>query len=317
MDPDDLLVRIAWLYYVEELTQKEIAQRFKMSRVKVLRLLKKARQKGLVEIRIASVQASHLALEKSLRGEAGLLDVMIVPTPARPEELRPVLGEAAAVYLSRILGRDVSIGLGMGRTLAEMPDYMKPTDNGSCRFIEMVGGIGRGVSFDSYKVSSLLADHCGGEVEHLYTPVIVESVATREAFLRDPQINSVLERAMGCDLALVSVGTVDTDSFLYQAGYTDAAGLAALQQAGAVGDILGRFFDLNGQLVACFTDERIIGLSLEELRRIPNVICVAGGLEKVAGIIGAIRGGFINTLITDEHTAQALLEMKVEWRGCL
>lgn len=312
MDPDDLLVRIAWLYYVEELTQKEIAQRFNMSRLKVLRLLKKAREKGLVEIRIAGGQTSHLPLEKSLRLEFGLRDALVFPTPVRLADLRPALGEAAALFLGRVSRAGLSIGLGMGRTLAEIPNYMAPVDHATCRFIEMVGGTGHGLTFDSYKVSSLLADRCGGEVEHVYSPVFVESAATRQALLCDPQIRSVLDRAAKCDLALVSVGTVDTDSFLYQAGYADEAGLAALARAGAVGDVLGHFFDIDGRPVPWFTDDQIIGLALADLRRIPEVICVAGGPEKVASILGAIRGRYINTLITDENTARVLLAGKYQ-----
>jgi DNA-binding transcriptional regulator LsrR (DeoR family) len=314
MNPDDLLTRIAWLYYIEELTQKEIAQRFNMSRVKVLRLLKKARDKGLVEIRIAGVQTSHLLLEKSLRLEFGLVEAIVIPTPVRPQDLRPALGEAAAAYLRRVARPGLVVGLGMGRTLAEIPGYLEPQDQTTCRFIEMVGGIGRGVSFDSYKVSSLLSDRCGGEVEHIYTPVIVESAATRQALLADPQIKSVLDRAAGCDLALVGVGTVDLDSFLYQAGYADEACIVALQQAGAVGDVLGHFFDLAGRPVRNFIDERLIGLALEDLKRIPMVVCVAGGVEKTGSLQGALAGRYMNALITDETTAWALLnEQKESW----
>ncbi len=312
MDHDDLLARIAWLYYIEDLTQKEIARRFHMSRVKVTRLLKKAREKGLVEIRIANVRTSHLPLERSLRVEFGLADAMVIPTPVRPEDLRPALGEATAAYLNRLLRPGTLVGLGMGRTLSEIPNFMEPQEDGTCHFIEMVGGIGRGLSFDSYKVSSLLADRCGGEVEHVYTPVIVETATTRQALLCDPQIRSVLDRAAKSDLALVSVGTVDLDSFLFQAGYTDEAGIEMLQNRGAVGDVLGHFFDINGQPVPSPIDERLIGLSLDELKRIPTVICVAGGLPKVPSILGALRGGYVDVLITDEDTARAIVEREVQ-----
>jgi DNA-binding transcriptional regulator LsrR (DeoR family) len=305
---DDLLARIAWLYYIEGLTQKEVARRFNMSRVKVTRLLKKARERGLVEIRIANVRTSHLPLESSLREEFNLSEAIVIPTPVRQQDLRPALGEAAAGYLGRFLQPDMLVGLGMGRTLAEIPNYMQPQKNGICHFIEMVGGIGRGLSFDSYKVSSLLADRCGGEVEHVYTPVIVETAATRRTLLNDPQIRSVLDRAAGSDLAVVSVGTVDLDSFLFQAGYTDEAGIEKLQNQGAVGDVLGHFFDIIGQPVTSPIDERFIGLSLDELACIPTVICAAGGSPKVPSILGALRGKYVSVLITDEETARALLE---------
>lgn len=309
MNQDDLLARIAWLYYIEELTQKEIARRFNMSRVKVTRLLKKARDQGLVEIRIAKVRTSHLPLEASLRAEFGLSDAMLIPTPVSPDGLRPALGQAAAAYLNRFLQPDMLVGLGMGRTLAEIPNHIEPRRKGICHFVEMVGGIGRGLSFDSYKVSSLLADRCGGEVDHLYTPVIVETAAARQAIVSDPQIRSVLDRATRSHLALVGVGTVDLDSFLFQAGYVDQADIAALQNRGAVGDVLGHFFDIDGQPVPSPIDDRFVGLSLEELKRIPTVVCVAGGPSKVCSILGALRGKYADVLITDEETARAILRV--------
>ena len=307
MEQDDLLARIAWLYYIEELTQKEVARRFEMSRVKVTRLLKKAREKGLVEIRIANVRTSHLPLERSLRLDFGLSDARVIPTPVRPEDLRPALGKAAAEYLSRILKPGMQVGLGMGRTLAEIPNHLAPQESGTCHFIEMVGGIGRGLSFDSYRVSMLLADRCGGEVEHVYTPVIVETAAARQALLNDPQIRSVLDRAVKSDIALVSVGTVDLDSFLFHAGYSDELGIEGLQRLGAVGDVLGHFFDSDGLPVPNPIEDRLIGLSLDELKDIPVVICAAGGLPKVSSILGALRGGHVNVLITDEDTAGVIL----------
>lgn len=308
MDDDDFLARIAWHYYIEGLTQKEIAQRFHLARVKVTRLLKTARERGLVEIRIVNVQTSHLLLEKSLRVTFGLSDAIVVALPGRSEDLRRALGEAAAIYLGRVLRPGMSVGLGMGRTLSEIPNYVKPQQDGVCCFVEMVGGIGRGLTFDSYKVSSLLADRIGGEVEHLYAPVIVETAAVHQALLGDPQIKAMLERAAACDLALVSVGTVDLDSFLFQADYTDRAGIETLQRSGAVGDVLGHFFNIDGRPVSSLVDERLIGLSLSELKHIPTTICVAGGSVKTPAILGALRGQYMNVLITDEETARALLD---------
>lgn len=307
MEQDDLLARIAWLYYIEDLTQKEIARRFKMSRVKVTRLLKKAREQGLVEIRIANVRTSHLPLERALRLEFGLSDARVIPTPVRPDDLRPALGRATAGHLGSILKPGMQVGLGMGRTLAEIPNHLEPQESGTCHFIEMVGGIGRGLSFDSYRVSMLLADRCGGEVEHVYTPVIVETAAARQALLSDPQIYSVLHQASRSDIALVSVGTVDLDSFLYHAGYSDELGIQGLQRLGAVGDVLGHFFDADGLPVPNPIEERLMALSLDELRDVPTVICAAGGLPKVPSILGALRGGYVSVLITDEETAHAML----------
>lgn len=306
---DELLFRTAWLYYIENLTQKEIAQRFNISRIKVVRLLRRARENDLVEIHIKGVPASRLELERSLRARLGLVDARVTATPAGQDEaLRPELGAAAAAYLLSTLRSGTRLGLGLGRTLAEIPRHIPAGTSLPCHLVEMVGGIGRGLGFDSYKVSSQLADRLGGDVAHIYSPVVVESASIRDAMLGDPQICRVLELAGRCDLALVSVGTVDFDNFLYQAGLTDEAGLEALA-ARSVGDILGHFFDCRGCPVTSPIDGRLIGLSLNEIKRLPLVVCVAGGSGKVAPIVAAARGGYIHVLITDEETAEAVLAL--------
>ena len=183
MNHDDFLVRIAWLYYIEALTQQEIAGRFRMPRVKVARLLKKARDEGIVEFRIAKSTA-HLELERELRQYFGLKDALVVPTPLREEHLRTALGEAAARYLQTLFRPGLVVGLGMGRTLAEIPRFVEPHPDGGCVFVEMVGGAGRtDLGFDTYNVSWRLAECCGGVAEHVFTPVVVESAVVRAALL--------------------------------------------------------------------------------------------------------------------------------------
>jgi DNA-binding transcriptional regulator LsrR (DeoR family) len=113
------------------------------------------------------------------------------------------------------------------------------------------------------------------------------------------------------------VGTVDLDSFLYHAGYSDELGIEGLQRLGAVGDVLGHFFDADGQPVPNPIEERLMALSLDELGGIPTVICAAGGLSKVPSILGALRGGYVSVLITDEETALAMLGERAGEAGSL
>jgi DNA-binding transcriptional regulator LsrR (DeoR family) len=307
MKDDDLLVRIAWLYYMEGLTHQEIGNRLRLPRVKVTRLLKKAREEGIVEFHIAKPTA-HLVLERDLRQHFGLKDAFIVPTPLRGGRLRAALGEAAARHLQSLFRPGLVVGLGMGRTLAEIPHFVEPYPDGMCVFVEMVGGAGRtDLGFDTYNVSWRLAERCGGAAEHVFTPVVVESAESRAALLQAPQIVATLARAAQCDVALVGIGNIEDDMLLCQLGYCDVDTARNLRARGAVGDILGHFFDLSGQPVACELDERLIALSLDQLRAIPTVIAVAGGLEKTDAIVGALRGPYANVLVTDMETARAVL----------
>ncbi len=307
MDGDDLLVRIAWLYYIEDLTQQEIADRIHLPRVKVTRLLKQARDEGIVEFRIVKPTV-HLELERELRLHFGLKDAIVIPTPLDGERLRPALGEAAAKYLQSLFRPGLVIGLGMGRTLAEIPDFVEPIPSSGCVFREMVGGSSRAdLGLDTYNVSWRLAERCGGIVEHIFAPLLVESTETREALWNDSRIVATLEKAAQCDVGVVGIGDVGDDMLLFQLGCCDAATVRYLQDRGAVGDILGRMFDVNGERVRCEMDERLIALDLEQLRGISTMVAIAGGTEKTRAILGALRGSYVNVLITDMESARAVL----------
>lgn len=307
MDRDDLLARVAWLYYIENLTQQDIGERLNVPRVKVARLLKKARDEGIVEFRIVKPTA-HLELERELRQHFALKDAFVVPTPLQTDHVRASLGEAAARYLQNLFRPGLVVGLGMGRTLAEIPRFVEPHPNGQRVFVEMVGGAGRtDLGFDTYNVSWRLAESCGGEAEHVFTPVVVESAEARAALLQDPQIATTLQKAAQCDLGLVGIGSTGEDMVLFQLGYCNYDAVHDLRSRGAVGDIIGHFFDIYGKPVACGLEERLIALSLEQLHALPTVIAVAGGVEKTGAILGALRGGHANVLVTDMEAAQAVL----------
>jgi len=309
MNNDDLLARIAWLYYMEDLTQQEIGDRLHLQRVKVARLLKKAREDGVVEFRIVK-PTTHLELERQLRTTFHLRDALVIPAPLSSELLRESLGEAAAKYLQGLFHSDMVVGLGMGRTLAEIPQHIEPRENGNCVFAEMVGGAGRtDLGFDTYNVSWRFAQRCGGIAEHVFSPVVVESPEARSMLLRDSNIMAVLDRAAQCDLALVGIGATRDDMVLHQLGYCGHEVVDDLRSRGAVGDIIGHFFDRDGNSVQCGIEDRLIALSLDQLHSIPTVVAVAGGGDaKAEAILGALRGQHIDVLITDMHTAQKVVE---------
>ncbi len=316
MNHDDILVRVAWLYYIEGLTQQEIGDRLHLPRVKVIRLLKKARNEGVIKFRIAKSTA-HLELERELRQHFGLKDALVIPTPLEKTSLRTALGEAAARYLQGLFRPGLVVGLGMGRTLAEIPRFVEPNPDARCVFVEMVGGASRAdLGFDTYNVSGRLAECCDGVAEHVLSPVVVESAEVQAALLQDPQIVATLEKATQCDVAMVGIGNTGEDMLLFHLGYCDHDTVRDLQARGAVGDIIGHFFDIHGQPVVCELDDRLIALSLDQLHAIPIVTAIAGGAEKTEAILGVLRGSLVDVLITDMETAQAVLEKSREAHLC-
>ena len=304
----DMLVRIAWQYYIEELTQQEIAERFYLSRSKVARLLKEARETGIIEFKIVGVPTEHLELERRLRSRFKLKDVIVTPTPPDKAEIRRSLGRAAAGYLQSIFRPDLVVGLGMGRTIAEIPQFVNPDPSSKCTFVELVGGASRtDVGFDTYNVSWQLAETCQGVAHHVNSPVVVESPEVRAAIMSDFNITSVLEIGAKSDVAIVGIGQAGPDMTLARLGYCDDEAIHELLDKGAVGDIMGHYYDLDGKAVITGLEGRLIGLAPEEIFQIPSVIGVAGG-DKTEAIMGALRGAYIDVLITDDLTASAILE---------
>jgi DNA-binding transcriptional regulator LsrR (DeoR family) len=303
-------VRVAKLYYEGSLTQQEIAKMLGLSRVKVHRILNQARDLGIVEIKIHTpANEKFLEQEHQLILRHNLRDALVVPPSAGEEPIYDNLAQGAARWLASKIEPGTRIGLGLGRTISYLPKYFIVGAQVECIFTEIVGGsLENSGGIAKYNVTSKLADIAGGRAELLYAPNMVSNPALRQSLISEPAVADALERARSCDIVVQSVGTVDETAILYVEDRIERADLDALQAAGAIGDALGHYFDVNGQPVSTFMDDRIIGIGLDDLKNVPWSVVVAGGEEKHAVIQAALQGGFFNVLITDTDTAAFLLQ---------
>jgi deoxyribonucleoside regulator len=307
---DDLTIRIAWLYYQHELTQEQIARKFHMSRTTVARVLQRARQEGLVEFRFAPGPKRLMLLEGRLRERYALEEVILVPPNSEDTELRTALARATAVYLERSLEDGMVVGLGASRTLHEMADHFAPSRKmPKCVFVQMIGGFAaEDPRYDTYNVSWKLAEICGGVARHLLTPAVVNTSEVKEILLKDGHIGQTLQLATQCDMGVVAIGNSGPDSPILHMANCNAHTIADLQAKGAVGEIIGRFYDIAGRSISYELDDRLVGLDLERIRSLPFVIAVAGGVGRGQAILGALRQGFVKVLITDIDTGKELAD---------
>jgi DNA-binding transcriptional regulator LsrR (DeoR family) len=307
---DDLTVRIGWFYYREGLTQQEIAHKFRISRPTVARTLQRARSEGLVEFRFAQEAERMMLLEKHLCERYGLDEAILVRCVPSETALRFTLAQATAAYLARSLQDGMVVGSGTSRTLHEMANvFAPPSAMPNCVWVEMIGGIAaEDPRFDTYNVSWKLAEKCGGTVRHLFTPAVVDTPAVKQALLSDGRVAETLQLAAQCDVAIVAIGAATPSCPLVQMGNCDAHVIADLQAKGAVGEIIGRFYDIEGKPLQYELDDRLIGLDLEQIGALPFVIAVGGEKERVKAILGALRQGFIKVLVTDFDTGTVLAE---------
>lgn len=303
------MARVAWLYYEEGLTQQQIAKRLGITRLRVNRLLSNARKEGVVQISIVGPMAGCFDLETKLKTEFGLQNCIIVPTPDDPLMIRDMIGIACANYLTKSLTSGDVLGTAWGSTVFDVARHLKSMEIDNFSVVSLLGGLTNDPpSLNPFDIAKTAADKCGGKCYYLFAPSIVDSREIRDAIMSDGRFRSTFEIAQKASKALLGIGEATEDAILVKTGFINASKMAELRLKGAVGDLLGRFFDIDGRLIEDDINDRVIGLSLEDIRTIDVVIGVAGGSSKIKPILGALRGRHTNVLITDEVTAQAVLD---------
>lgn len=306
-----LLYRIAQAYYLDGLTQRQIANRFGLSRPKISRLLQKGRENGIINITLVSPPDGITDLERELEQRYGLQEAVIVPV-SNPEDRSLVvnqLGPAAAECLVRCISGNEIIATAWGTSILAMVDALPVRSWPGVTVVQMLGGLGPVDAVDhSAELTQRIAQKLGAKLRLLPAPGIVATRTMAEALRKEPQIERVLEVASKADIALVGLGVPAPDSLLLRTGtILNAQDLERLQKAQAVGDIALRYLNANGVPLELEINERLIGLTIEQIMDIPRVIGIAGGVLKFDIIRAALRGSILDVLVTDVGTAQALL----------
>jgi len=307
---DDLMIRVAWLYHQRGWTQEQIARHFRVSRATVARVLQRAIRDGLVKICFAPEPEHRMLFEEGLCQQYSLEEAILVTCTAESSARQTALAKATAAYLERSLEDNTVVSLGTSRTLHEMAGIYSPSRKlPNCVFVEMLGGIAdEDPRFDIYNVSWKLAEACGGSARHLFTPAVLGSPEAKEVMLNDTRIAETLELAAGSGMSLLAIGDTGKTCPVFKMAHLGEADIRDLQSRGAVGEIIGRAYDADGNSIATPIDDRILSLTMEQIRALPFVVAVGGGKEREAAILGALRQKFIKVLITDYDTGQALVE---------
>ncbi len=309
-DDVELLARIAHRYYVDDRTQEEIAREFALSRPKVQRLLERARWSGVVDIRIQAPPWLHLDLEDALRNAFHLSDAIVSPSRPDAQSQREAVARSAAQYLERHLRDGTVVAVSHGRDTGEIPRFFRPGRRLDCTFVSAMGGSPRVDNpTNPNEICRALADHCGGRAESLYAPAYVESAEVRDQLLRQEAIAQTLGVAGRAGVALVGIGGTDDGCTMVRGGCLSTDEMARLRRQGAVGDVLGNYVDIEGHLIAAPHRDRLVALSVEDLRRIETVVAVASEAEKPRAILGVLRAGVIDVLVVDETNARAILDL--------
>lgn len=307
MDHDPTDVRAAWLYFMEGLTQAEIARRLGTTRLRINRVLGDARRNGLVGITLNSRLASCVALEQELARDFGLDAAVIVPTPDDEEQIPSLLGRAVAQFVGEHLAqhRVRGFGIGWGRTLREMTQHLPPGRHPDICVNSMMGGLTRGLEINTFDIVSDLARRLNSECQYLAAPIYASSPRSRDTIIAQDVFRDAFRRIESNELAVLSIGDVSRRSMLVRYGLPEDVGVRELRAAGAVGDIIGQFIDAHGRAIDHPLNRRAIALPLEHLsREKTTVVFAAGGAHKARAIAAVLRGRYGSVLVSDEKTAR-------------
>jgi len=306
----DLLITIAKRYYIDGLSQEEIAGAVHVSRPTVSRMLKTALKEGIVQIRIDDVSSYGLELARRIKQQFGI-HAIIVPGSDDIKESKQNVAAAAARYLEANIQSGSLLGIAWGTTLSQVVKSTRPNAAKKVDVIQLIGGMSnRTKDTDANSMALMLAKALGGGSYLLQAPFMVQSKVLRDLLLDEPHIREHFQKIQEAAMALVGLGSTNPElSAQFRSGHITYEDAKRLRSEGAVGDICGRYIDINGNQCHTALSDRMIAVTLEELRKIPVVIGVAAGEKKTDIITGALRGRYIDVLITDERAAESVLEM--------
>jgi DNA-binding transcriptional regulator LsrR (DeoR family) len=300
--------RAAWLYYVEGLTQDQIARRLGLNRIRVNRILAQAREAGIVQIRINGRLTECVALEARLADRFNLTRAVVVPTPEDSDLIPQAIALEAGHALSEAIRPGLSVGIGWGRTLRLSLRSVESRPVPGLSIISLLGGLTRGSVLNAYETAFHLADLFSAECYYIAAPVFADTGEIRDLLMRQGLVHDAIERARRADVALVSVGSLSDGSTMARLGLITADDTRELKAAGAVGDLCGTWIDPEGCSVDHPLNQRVLGLLPQELGSIGTVILASGGADKTGVLQGALSLGVVDVLVTDARSAERLLD---------
>lgn len=308
VDDEDIMLKVCDMYYHSHISQEKISKKLGISRPTVSRLILNAQEKGIVKILIsATPHRNQMELEQKIKDKYKLKEVIIINSNEDKIKLYTELGRATAELLERILRNKNTIGISMGNTLSYIPSMVTWNYFDNLTFVPMIGGVyNADIEIQANSIASKMAKTFSGENFHLYAPAVVSHLETKHALLKEETISKIFSYYNNLDIAICTIGTLDKNALGVEKGYFDENTVEMLKDEKVSGDMCLQFFDENGNISYKSHNEKVIGMDINLLKKVPYSIGIVGQKRKATAVIGALNGGFINTLVTDFECAKLL-----------
>lgn len=295
------MVKAAWYYYIVGYTQNDIASMLGLSRAKVVRLLDEAREQGVVQFTFRASDTSRMGLEQEFINRFGLDDIFIVPTSLDRATTEDSIARATSMYITSHLSDGAYLNMGYGAMMNRVLGYLSRGTCNNLSVISLTGGV-------NFYLQDIPPSVMSIRLNLLPCPILLSSKELRDAMVQEPSITSIAKMVGLASMSVVGIGGISDNATIQKNGMLTKSDFELLRMRGSVGDILCHFIDIDGNPIATDIESRIVSTSLSALEHMSNVVAAAGGDEKNRAIRAVLKHGYINTLITDERTAQKVIE---------
>ena len=295
-----LTAKAAWYYYHEELTQQQISDLLKVSRMRVIKLLEQARQTGIIQFRFRSDSARRLEIEQQLMKQYGLRDCFVVPPPILLTETNDNVAKAASMYIANHISNETFINIGYGDTASKVLNYLAMATEHTLSCVSLTGGVGQ-------YLPNMKSSVFNTRLYLIPTPLLVSTADVAASMNAEKSVQDIRALIPSSSFTVIGIGAMNDDATVLMSGVLTPSDFLVLKRSGAVGDILGHFINSKGEPVSSDLEGRTISTGLSTMKQLENVVGVAAGRNKVNAIRAVLRGGYLDVLITDEETGQELV----------
>lgn len=300
---DKLLTKVAWYYYIEGYTQQEIGEYLSIPRLRVNRLLDKARKAGIIQFSVREGDSKRMIVERELITQFGLKDAFVVPSPINEQDINESVAQAAAMYIHERLDKSGYINMGYGDTSSRILNHLANICEFPVNVVSLTGGV-------NYYLPNTRSSIFNAKLYLTPAPLLMASEGIVKAMEQEPSVRQIRHMATLAQMSIVGIGGVDSNATLLTNGTLNHSDVLLLSMQGAVGDMLCHFIDKDGNVIQSSLERRLMSTSLEQLKEMNNSIGVAGGNTKAEAILAALKGKYLDVLITDETTASNVLRLK-------
>jgi DNA-binding transcriptional regulator LsrR (DeoR family) len=303
----DVVTWAAWLYYIDQMTQIDVAKAIGVSRASVVNYLQEARERGLVSIHFDQKSISETVISKSLQQKYGLTGCLVIPKTVEKSNLSERLGVAAARVLFSMLKSNDVISVAWGKTVLAAAQAIPHSQLENLTVVQVVGSFHSTVEFSPEFCTSVLANRLNARCMNFLAPAILSSKGLKEELLKEEVLVNQFKTIKSSRIIVFGIGAIDHESTVATTGFLKESEIKGYLEKGSIGTTMGRMIDPNGQQIFTEIDDRMIGVGLDEIKDIPCRLAVAGGPQKVEVIRATLKGKYPTHLVTDYETATALL----------